>query len=144
VRKWFPYLILVVFVAGGLLLVSSATGAAQEPAQAEPYTATSFGPWNAAVAKVHVPQVTYMKMGQELMVTVKIDDHPMDPEKPHYIMWIRLEDANGKILAKHEFKPTDPAPVATFHLKAWPEKMKALERCNIHGIWMSEVTVMLP
>jgi desulfoferrodoxin-like iron-binding protein len=135
---------LVVFVAGGLMLGLSAAPAAQEAGQAEPYTATSFGPWNAAVAKVHVPEVTLEKMGGALMVTVKVDNHPMDANKPHYIMWIRVEDANGKVLAKHDFKASDPAPTAVFHLNSFPEKLKVLERCNVHGIWMNEVTVKLP
>jgi len=120
-----------------------AAQAGQEPAQPQPYTTTFFGPWNAAVAKTHVPQVTYEKMGQALMVTVKVDNHPMDPKKPHWIMWIRVEDAKGKVLAKQEFKATDPAPAATFHLAHWPEKLRVLERCNIHGIWLNEVDVKL-
>jgi superoxide reductase len=142
-KKSFLVLSLVVLVAGGLILLSSVTRAAQEASQPQPYTAKFFGPWNAAVANTHVPQVTYEKMGKALMVTVKVDNHPMDPKKPHWIMWIRVEDVNGKVLAKKEFKATDPAPVAIFHLASWPEKLKVFERCNIHGIWLNEVDVKL-
>jgi desulfoferrodoxin-like iron-binding protein len=109
--------------------------------QEKPYTADFFGPWNADMAKVHLPEITYEKTGSGLSVTVKIDSHPMDAETPHYIMWIRLEDGNGNVLGQKEFAATDPAPVATFELATAPAKLAAFERCNIHGIWMSEVEV---
>ncbi len=142
-KKHLLVLIPVVCVAAGLALLSTVTRAAQEPDQKEPYTMTSFGPWNEGVAKTHVPQVTFEKMGAALMITVKVDNHPMDANKPHWIMWIRVEDVDGKVLVKKEFKATDPAPVATFHLATWPAKLKVLERCNIHGIWLNEVEVKL-
>jgi len=47
----------------------------------------------------------------------------------------------NKVLGKHQFKPTDPAPGATFDLISVPEKLVAFERCNIHGIWKNEVKV---
>jgi desulfoferrodoxin (superoxide reductase-like protein) len=53
-------------------------------------------------------------------------------------MWFCIEDMNGKVLAKHDFKPADPAPVATFQGQSLPGKIEVLERCNIHGIWMHE------
>jgi len=68
----------------------------------------------------------------------------MDAQKPHFIQWIRVEDGNGKLLAKKIFKPTDPAPAATFHLASIPEKLKVLDHCNVHGTWLNEVDVKLP
>ncbi len=140
-KKLLSFAIPVVLVTAGLVTLSTVTRGSQEAGQPKPFTATFFGPWNEAVAKIHIPQVSFEKMGTALMVTVKVDNHPMDPNKPHYIMWIRVEDVNGKVLAKHEFKPTDSAPTATFHLTKFPEKLKVLERCNIHGIWLNEVDV---
>jgi desulfoferrodoxin-like iron-binding protein len=146
-KRRYPVWILGAGAAIGLLAVLSLAGqnpmtpAAQEPAQAKPYTATFFGPWNEAMAKVHIPEVTFKPLTEGIEVIVTVDKHPMDPQKPHYIMWIRLEDVNGKELARHEFKPTDPAPVATFKLKSYPDKINVFERCNIHGIWMTEVAV---
>ena len=142
-KKFFLLSVAVLGIAGGLILLASATGAAQEPAQKEPYTLTSFGPWNAEVAAKHIPQVSFERKGAGLAVTVKVDNHPMDAAKPHFIMWIRVEDAGGKVLAKHDFKATDPAPTATFQLATWPAKLKVLERCNLHGIWLNEVEVKL-
>ncbi|HSA95773.1 MAG TPA: desulfoferrodoxin family protein [Acidobacteriota bacterium] len=139
----------VVFVIGLAACLAAAVAAQTGPtalkdgdySQPAPYTATFFGPWNAGVAKTHVPEVTFEKMGTAVMVKVKVDSHPMDPEKPHWIMWIRVEDETGKELGKHEFKATDAAPVATFHVMDPPAKIKVFERCNIHGIWLNETAV---
>ncbi|MDD5309911.1 MAG: desulfoferrodoxin family protein [Deltaproteobacteria bacterium] len=109
--------------------------------QDKPYTRENPGPWAGAESS-HVPQITYEKMGKGLMVTVKVN-HPMDPKKPHYIMWIKLEDGHGKLLGNKELMATDPAATATFELASVPGKLKALQRCNIHGIWMNETDVKL-
>ena len=148
-----PYLVLiaVVCVAAGMMLIAPGWAQMQSTAvkdkdytQPEPYTAKNFGPWNAAVAATHVPQVVFEKMGMGLKVTVQIDNHPMDPQKPHWIMWIRLEDMKGKKLGEKTFKATDPRPaIAVFELPAMHDKIKAFERCNIHGIWLNEAAVDL-
>jgi desulfoferrodoxin-like iron-binding protein len=117
------------------------TDTTSEYTQEKPYTADFFGPWNADMAKLHLPEITYEKAGSGLTVTVKIDNHPMDAETPHYIMWIRLEDENGDVLGQKDFVATDPAPIATFELATAPAKLTAFERCNIHGIWMSGIDV---
>ncbi len=150
-KKSFLVVIAVVCVAAGLMLIASAWAQMpsaplkdQDYTQPEPYTATNFGPWNAAVAKTHVPEIKFEKMGMGVKVTVQIDNHPMDPKKPHYIMWIRLEDMTGKKLGEKTFKATDPGPaIAVFELPDTPDKVKAFERCNIHGIWLNEAAVEL-
>ncbi len=141
-----PYLVLIAVacVAAGLMMIAPGWAGSQEYSQPEPYTATHFGPWNEAVAKTHVPQVTFEKLGTGLKVTIQIDNHPMDPQKPHWIMWIRLEDMKGKPLGEKTFKATDPGPaIAVFELPRMHDKLKAFERCNIHGIWLNEATVEL-
>lgn len=141
------FLIPVVCMAAALMLnavvrAAPSARAQEEYKQDKPYTRMDPGPWAGAQEK-HVPEITYEKMGTGLKVTVKVDNHPMDPQKPHYIMWIRLEDARGNVLGKHNFVATDPAPVATFELKSVPAQLQAYERCNVHGIWMDEVKVEL-
>jgi desulfoferrodoxin-like iron-binding protein len=142
-------LLLIPVVLAAAALTLSALGSGMSSAQAQggykqdkPYTRENPGPWAAAKDK-HVPEITYEKMGMGLKVTVKVDNHPMDPQKPHYIMWIRLEDGRGKVFGKKDFVATDPAPIATFELKSVPAHLQAFERCNIHGIWMNEAKVEL-
>jgi superoxide reductase len=113
---------------------------AAENSMENPYTKENPGPW-ADLAEIHIPEITYEKTSTGLSVTVKVDNHPMDPEQPHYIMWIKLEDGDGNMLGEKDFVATDPAPVATFELTTVPQKLIAYERCNIHGIWKSEVEV---
>jgi desulfoferrodoxin-like iron-binding protein len=134
----------IVFLGGAVTTTAAlAQYGAQKPAepqQEKPYTATFFGPWNEAVAKTHVPQVTCEKTAKGYTVTVQIDNHPMDPQKPHWIMWIKLEDEKGVKIAEKEFKATDPGPAkAVFEVSLIHGKFRALERCNIHGIWLNEV-----
>jgi desulfoferrodoxin-like iron-binding protein len=123
--------------------VTTPTPPAPAATQDKPYTKDSPGPWDAATAAKHSPEITFVKAGKGLKVTVKVDSHPMDAQKPHYIMWIKLQDADGKELGKKEFAPTDPAPVASFELATVPPTLSALEQCNIHGIWQNTVPVKL-
>jgi len=141
-------LIAIAALAAGLALgaaqMTSTAVKDQEYSQPEPYTAKFFGPWNEGVAKTHVPMVTFEKMGMGLKVTVQIDNHPMDPQQPHWIMWIRLEDTKGNKLGEKTFKATDPRPaIAVFELPAMVDTVKAFERCNVHGIWLNEAPVSL-
>lgn len=107
-----------------------------------PYTKDNFGPWNAHVAEVHVPMVSYEKTAMGLKVTIQVDNHPMDAKTPHYIMWIQLMDGMGTKLGEKKFKATDAGPAkATFELASTPETLKAYEQCNIHGVWLNEVKV---
>jgi len=162
-RSRWPYLISLVFLAAALVLLpagckkkaeetaapASPTATPQEtPALAaqansmeNPYTRENPGPW-AEKVETHLPQITYEKTGSGLKVTVKVDNHPMDPQQPHFVMSIMLHDAAGAMLGEKTFVATDPTPVATFELMTVPEKLVAYEHCNIHGIWMSETAVM--
>jgi len=142
-------LMAVVVLAAAFLVIQSGYGKglsnqAQMKAvegQEKPYTRDDPGPW-ADKVKSHVPEISYERAGSGLKVTVKVDNHPMDPKTPHYIMEIRLEDGTGVALGKKEFVATDPAPpTATFELKSIPAKLRAYERCNVHGLWMNEENV---
>jgi desulfoferrodoxin-like iron-binding protein len=145
-RKSYLAGVVGVSVAAGLLIVAAAAAqyaAAPKPQeQAKPFTATFFGPWNEAVAKTHVPMVMFEKTDKGIKVMVHIDNHPMDPQKPHWIEWIRIEDMSGNKLAEKAFKPTDPSPpMAEFELAATYDKLKVFEHCNIHGTWLNETAV---
>jgi desulfoferrodoxin-like iron-binding protein len=152
-RQW-VFIIAMVFLASTPVLIHSAlgkpagpalqtaaAGTSQDHTQEKPYTKEDPGPWPAAVADKHSPEISFEYIEVGLRVMVKVDSHPMDPKKPHYIMWIRLEDGEGNKLGEKNFQMTDPAPVAVFDLASIPVKLRAFERCNIHGIWMSETKV---
>jgi desulfoferrodoxin-like iron-binding protein len=138
-------LFFVVVLAAAAALVAAqyaATPPAQEMTQAQPYTAKFFGPWNEGVAKVHIPMVKFEKTDMGLKVTVQIDNHPMDPKKPHWIQWIRVEDAMGNKLGEKTFQATDPSPaIAVFEFPQSYDMLKVSEHCNIHGTWLNEAKV---
>jgi desulfoferrodoxin-like iron-binding protein len=146
-RKFYLAAAAGLFLAAALLAVAAvaqygAPQAAQAPTQPQPFTAKFFGPWNEAVAKTHVPMVKTETAGMGMKVSVQIDNHPMDPQKPHWIERIWVEDMKGNLLAEKTFKPTDPSPpTADFELDRMYEKISVFEHCNIHGIWLNEVTV---
>jgi len=152
-RQWI-FIIAMVFVSSMLVSIHAASGnqagsvlqtaaarVSQDYTQEKPYTEEDPGPWPAAVANTHSPEISYEKTDSGLKVMVKVDNHPMDPKKPHYIMWIRIEDGDGNKLGEKTFQMTDPAPMVVFELASIPVKLRAFERCNIHGIWMSETEV---
>ena len=69
------------------------------------------------------------------IVTVKGGevDHPM--LEAHYIMWIALETNMGN--QRKVLKPGD-APVAQFALLPGEKVKRAVEFCNLHGLYATE------
>ena len=69
------------------------------------------------------------------IVTVKVGevDHPM--LEAHYIMWIALETNMGN--QRKVLKPGDD-PVAQFALLPGEKVKRAIEFCNLHGLYATE------
>ena len=74
----------------------------------------------------HVPVVE--KTDKGIKIVVGSTPHPM--EKNHYITMIQVE-AGNKVYRQY-LKPGEK-PEAFFPLSA--ENVKAIEHCNIHGLW---------
>ena len=79
----------------------------------------------------HIPVVNV----EGNIVTVKVGevDHPM--MDAHYIEWIALETNMGN--QRKELKPGD-APVAQFALLPGEKVVRAIEYCNLHGLYATE------
>ena len=79
----------------------------------------------------HIPVINV----ENNIVTVKVGevDHPMLPE--HYIEWIMVQTNFGN--QRKVLKPGD-APIAKFALLEGEEVLKALEYCNIHGLYSNK------
>lgn len=91
----------------------------------------------------HVPRIEWKKTDAGLSVTVSVD-HEMNPETPHYIMWIGLWDESGRLIGEKTFSAEDEAAVAVFELNRTPSGFKAYEKCNLHGVWMEERDIRIP
>ena len=79
----------------------------------------------------HIPVVNV----ENNIATVKVGevDHPMLPE--HYIEWIMIQTNLGN--QRKVLKPGD-APIARFALLEGEEVIKALEYCNLHGLYSNK------
>ena len=79
----------------------------------------------------HIPVVNV----EGNIVTVKVGevDHPM--MDAHYIMWIALETNMGN--QRKVLKPGD-APVAQFALLPGEKVVRAIEYCNLHGLYATK------
>lgn len=79
----------------------------------------------------HIPVINV----ENNIVTVKVGeiDHPMLPE--HYIEWIMIQTNFGN--QRKILKPGD-APIAKFALLEGEEVIRALEYCNIHGLYSNK------
>ena len=79
----------------------------------------------------HIPVINV----ENNIVTVRVGEihHPMLPE--HYIEWIMIQTNFGN--RRKVLKPGD-APIARFALLEGEEVIKALEYCNIHGLYSNK------
>ena len=118
---------------------AEATEPAPEEVKEKIFTRSDPGAWGGK-EDGHVPQIAYEKVESGLKVTVTVS-HEMNPEKPHYIMYIMLKDGEDNLLGEREFEATHEKAEAIFELTTVPSKLVAFERCNLHGLWMDEVDV---
>ena len=78
----------------------------------------------------HIPVIT--KEDGKIVVTMGEVPHPMEEE--HYINFVEL--IVGDQVYRANLKPGDE-PKAVFDVNAEVEDLKAIEYCNIHGLWHS-------
>jgi desulfoferrodoxin (superoxide reductase-like protein) len=91
----------------------------------------------------HIPRITWEKSEPGFRVTVTVA-HEMNPDTPHYIMWIGLWDDAGNPLGEQSFTAQDETAEAVFDLERLPSGFKAYEKCNLHGIWLGEMRIDIP
>lgn len=95
--------------------------------------------------KKHIPAITLVRtcglIPQGCMdAHVKIGEieHPM--LKEHYITFIDFY-INKKYISRVYLTPEHVHPAAALHLKANSGTLSAIEHCNQHGYWMSEINL---
>ena len=99
-----------------------------------------------ALEKKHLPVISApesVKAGEHFEVTVevgKLVEHPNEPG--HYIEFIELY-AGSTYLARMDFtaKTTCPIMKVCVSLDHAHGKLRAYERCNLHGMWGNEVDI---
>jgi superoxide reductase len=96
--------------------------------------------------KKHLPIISApesVKKGEHFEVTVEVGKLLRHPNEPgHFIQFIELY-AGDTYLARMDFtaKTTCPIMKVCVSLDHGHGKLRAFERCNLHGTWESEVDI---
>jgi len=96
--------------------------------------------------KKHLPIISApqrVKKGQSFEVTVEVGkllEHPNEPK--HFIQFVELY-ADDTYLARMDFtaKTTCPVLKTCLTMDHAYSKLRAFERCNLHGTWENEVDI---
>jgi superoxide reductase len=92
--------------------------------------------------KKHTPYVAVEKMGDTARITVKVGHYLGHPNQPdHFIEWIMLYAGEAPI-ARFDLSAVavDPEVSVVVRLDTGTV-VKAIESCNLHGLWTATVTV---
>lgn len=94
--------------------------------------------------KKHVPVITApdtVTAGEAFEVTVKVGSMPHVMEETHHIQWIDLY-SGGNFITKVILTPVFMTAKATINMvKSGAHEtatLRAVSRCNVHGMWESE------
>ncbi len=102
---------------------------------------------NSPVAKKHAPVITVppvLKVGEyyDVKITVGEIEHPNENE--HFIQWIEFY-IGSVYLGRFDFAPVMTRPEVTIPLKlsnsGLNSTLRAVSRCNMHGLWEGTVQV---
>mmetsp|Transcript_26714 Transcript_26714/g.61385 ORF Transcript_26714/g.61385 Transcript_26714/m.61385 type:complete len:201 (+) Transcript_26714:3-605(+) len=118
----------------GAHAAATATTLAQKVAQIE---AENLAEVNSKGApEKHLPQITVAKSQVQVVIP-----HVMDPEKPHYIEYVWLQNAaTGEIVAAQAYEATSASPpTLTATVGGDGSSYQALSFCNLHGLWEGPV-----
>jgi len=92
--------------------------------------------------KKHTPHIDVDEVDEGLLVTITVGwdvPHPNQPD--HYITWIELLAGESPV-ARFDLSPVATAPVVSVVVNVDPGTvLRAIEHCNLHGLWAAEVTV---
>jgi superoxide reductase len=92
--------------------------------------------------KKHTPHIEVKRVEGGLIIDVTVGwdvPHPNQPD--HYIAWIELS-ADGAPIARFDLSPVVTAPLVSIAVDLDPGTVvRAVEHCNLHGLWAAEVTL---
>lgn len=90
----------------------------------------------------HTPYVTAEPDGDKVRVTIKVGHYVSHPNQPdHYIQWIILYVGDAPI-ARFDFVPVASYPDVCVTVDVDEgTTLRAVEYCNLHGLWAAEVEV---
>jgi superoxide reductase len=92
--------------------------------------------------KKHTPYLAVEKMGDTARITVKVGHYVGHPNQPdHFIEWIMLFAGDAPI-ARFDLSAVAVDPEVSVVVRLDPGTVvKAIESCNLHGLWAATVAV---
>jgi superoxide reductase len=93
-------------------------------------------------AKKHTPFIELAPHGDKTLVCVTVGHQVPHPNQPdHYIGWVMLL-ANDAPIARADFSPVATESRVEFIVSVDKgTRLRAMEHCNLHGLWAMEVLV---
>jgi superoxide reductase len=102
---------------------------------------------DSPVAKKHVPVITVppvLKVGEFYDVKIAVGEIEHPNENEHFIQWIEFY-IGSVYLGRFDFAPVMTRPEITIPLKlshsGLNSTLRAVSRCNLHGLWEGTVQV---
>ncbi len=102
---------------------------------------------DSPLAKKHVPVITVpqnLKAGKFYEVKIKVGEIEHPNENDHFIQWIEFY-IGSVYLGRFDFAPVMTKPEVTIPLKlshrGLDSTLRAISRCNLHGLWEGSVQV---
>ena len=91
--------------------------------------------------KKHTPFIEVAPHGDKTVVSVTVGHQVAHPNTPdHFIQWIMLY-ANESPIARFDLSPVATVPRVEIIVDVDAgTKLRAVEHCNLHGLWAMEVT----
>ncbi len=88
----------------------------------------------------HLPHITLERTGEKVKVSVGVGHYVAHPNEPdHFIAWIEIIAGDAPI-ARFDLSPVATDPEVSVVLKVEPgSTLRAVEHCNLHGLWAAEV-----
>lgn len=94
--------------------------------------------------KKHIPVIDCpdtVKAGKPFQVKIKVGEVPHVSEEAHHLQWIEIKTGEN-LYARVDLTPVLSLPDVTVTLKKAGKHRKtmlrAIERCNLHGLWEAE------
>lgn len=92
--------------------------------------------------KKHTPYLEIDTTDDATRISVKVGHYVAHPNLPdHYIQWIEIQ-ADGNTIARFDLSPVATSPDVSIiaNLEAGTT-VRAIEYCNLHGLWAAEETI---
>lgn len=92
--------------------------------------------------KKHTPFLHAESISGGTRITAHVGHYVPHPNQPdHFIGWIALE-VNGATIARFDLSPVAVNPEVSVVVALDPGTVvRAVEFCNLHGVWAAEITV---